>query len=189
MRPDDMRPTQLGRWPGCENFMHKVPTVLRYISGNKDFEWGFVADKAGFGRSILFKTSLGTGNAYPDMSGKSAYEMISDFLNAIYDHICKHLTKEGLDGLEMEFSFTVPATYSDPVVEEFRRIIEGTSFKRHKFNVTLTEPEAAAIHTLYNQPEREFVVSGPVVNKTPEGDPGSVTTGTPGSLPTPLQAL
>lgn len=162
MRPGDPMPTQLGRWPGCENFMHKVPTVLRYMSGSRDYEWGFVADKAGFGRSILFKTSLGSGEAhtYPDMAGKTAHGMISDFLNAVYDHIRKRLEEESLDQLTMEFSFTVPATYLDPVVEEFKNIILKTSFRQHKFNVTLTEPEAAAIHTLYSQRSEEvFVVS------------------------------
>lgn len=159
MRPGDMTPTQLGRWPGCDNFMHKVPTVLRYLSGSNEFEWGFVADKAGFGRSILFKTALGNGDSYPDMSGKSAYQMIGDYLNAVYGHIRKHLDKEDIGDLEMEFSFTVPATYTDPVVEEFRRIVLGTAFNNHKFNVTLTEPEAAAIYTLYNQHEKDFVVS------------------------------
>lgn len=153
-----MIPTQLGRWPGCNNFMHKVPTVLRYLSPN-EFEWGFVAEKAGFGRSILFKTSLGNGDAHPDNSGRSAYEMIGDFLNAVYGQIIECLAKEGLGHLEMEFSFTVPATYTDPVVEEFRRIISETLFQGHTFNVTLTEPEAAAIHTLYNQREGDFVVS------------------------------
>lgn len=139
--------------------MHKVPTILRYHSGSSDFEWGFVADKAGFGRSILFKTALGTGDAYPDMSGKSAYEMIGDYLGAVYEQIIEFLTKEGFGRLEMEFSFTVPATYTDPVVEEFKQIISKTSFKDHKFNVTLTEPEAAAIHTLYNRRDEDFVVS------------------------------
>ncbi|RPB07623.1 actin-like ATPase domain-containing protein [Morchella conica CCBAS932] len=162
MRPGDPMPTQLGRWPGCENFMHKVPTVLRYMSGSRDYEWGFVADKAGFGRSILFKTSLGSGEAhtYPDMAGKTAHGMISDFLNAVYDHIRKRLEEESLDKLKMEFSFTVPATYSDPVVEEFRNIILKTSFHQHRFNVTLTEPEAAAIHTLYSQRSEEDFVKG-----------------------------
>lgn len=167
MRPSDLIPTQLGRWPGCDNFMHKVPTVLRYTSGSREYEWGFVADKAGFGRSILFKTSLGNGDTRPDMSGKSAYEMIGDYLDAVYVHIHNHLTKEGFGELEMEFSFTVPATYTDPVVEEFRRIVSGTSFRNHKFNVTLTEPEAAAIHTLYNQHERDFVVSESIFKWAP----------------------
>lgn len=132
------------------------------MSGSRDYEWGFVADKAGFGRSILFKTSLGSGEAhtYPDMAGKTAHGMISDFLNAVYDHIRKRLEEESLDQLTMEFSFTVPATYLDPVVEEFKNIILKTSFRQHKFNVTLTEPEAAAIHTLYSQRSEEvFVVS------------------------------
>lgn len=163
MRPSDMIPTQLGRWPGCDSFMHKVPTILRYHPGSTEFEWGFVAEKAGFGRSILFKTALGTGNVCPDMSGKLAYEMISDYLNAVYGQIIEFLTKEGFGHLEMEFSFTVPATYTDPVVEEFKRIISGTSFNGHKFNVTLTEPEAAAIHTLYNRRDEDFVVSWPFI--------------------------
>lgn len=159
MRPSDKIPTQLGRWPGCSSFMHKVPTVLRYDSGSSEPEWGFVAEKAGYGRSILFKTALGTGDDFPDKSGKSAYEMIEDYLNAVYGQIIESLTKEGFGRLEMEFSFTVPATYTDPVVEEFKNIISQTSFNDHKFNVTLTEPEAAAIHTLYNRREEDFVVS------------------------------
>lgn len=160
MRPSDMTPTQLGRWPGCDNFMHKVPTVLWYHSGGNEFEWGFVAEKAGFCRSILFKTSLGIGDDEPlDQSGKSGYEMIGNYLDAVYGHIIEYLTKVQLENLEIEFSFTVPATYTDPVVEDFRRIISGTSFLKHKFNVTLTEPEAAAIHTLCNRREEDFAVS------------------------------
>lgn len=159
MRPSDMTPTQLGRWPGSDNFMHKVPTVLRYHSGSTVPEWGFVAERAGFCRSILFKTSLGMGDSYPDQSGISAYEMIGDYLNAVHGQIIEYLTKEGLGRLDLEFSFTVPATYTDPVVEEFKSIILRTNFQSYKYNVTLTEPEAAAIHTLYNRREEDFVVS------------------------------
>lgn len=50
--------------------MHKVPIVHRYSSDSKKYEWGFVADKAGFGRLILFRTSLGNGDTRPDMPRK-----------------------------------------------------------------------------------------------------------------------
>lgn len=94
-----------------------------------------------------------------NQSGKSGYEMIGNYLNAVYGHIIEYLTKVQLENLEIEFSFTVPATYADPVVGDFRRIISRTSFFKHKFSVTLAEPEAAAIHTLHNRREEDFVVS------------------------------
>lgn len=158
MELSDMIPTQVGRWPGCDRIKNRVPTALRYVSDSRNPEWGFVAEKSGPGQSTMFKPSLETGDSCADVSNISDHDFTRDFLNAIYGYINQHLAEEGVDGLLIEFSFTVPPTYTDRVVEKFRHIISKTSFQGHKINISLTELEAMAIQVLYNQCDEGFMV-------------------------------
>jgi hypothetical protein len=41
-------------------------------------------------------------------------------------------------------------------VEKFRRIVERTKVGVHKFEVSLTEPEAAGMYAIFKQPVHQF---------------------------------
>ncbi|KAA8899502.1 hypothetical protein FN846DRAFT_909576 [Sphaerosporella brunnea] len=86
--------------------------------------------------------------------GKTLANVVHDFWQGVYQHLIQVLTSEGWSPqmVNYQFLFTVPAPFSSLAIEAFKRIISGTGFARHGFQVEITEPEAAALYTLRNQP-------------------------------------
>jgi hypothetical protein len=83
-------------------------------------------------------------------------DMIKYYLGELYTHIreaistANHWTLGAWDGAGIEFAFSVPTTWEDSAtVDRFESIIRAAGFgagKRHAVVLSLTEPEAAAIH-------------------------------------------
>ena len=85
-----------------------------------------------------------------------------DYLAALYDHIKLKLSAE-LPNFEwsaanVEFLFSVPTTWSPQIVELFRELtgqagFSGPANANHTVTISLTEPEAAAVHTSTAAPD------------------------------------
>ncbi|RHZ47431.1 Hsp70 family protein [Aspergillus thermomutatus] len=86
--------------------------------------------------------------------GKTATEVVADYLSEVYQHIlktiAKQITEETLSITPLEFWFTVPAIWSDQAQAATRRAAQTAGFgSRPCDNVfMISEPEAAAIAAL-----------------------------------------
>jgi hypothetical protein len=86
--------------------------------------------------------------------GKSAVEVVSDYLSDVYQHIltaiAKQITDETLAITPLEFWFTVPAIWSDQAQSAMRTAARTAGFGgRPGDNIFLiSEPEAAAVAAL-----------------------------------------
>jgi hypothetical protein len=161
-----MMPTQLGLWPGMPQTrqIFKVPTMVAYPS-DPSFPplWGFEAERANstnaymtYRRIRAFKTFLEPNEThmFEAPPGKSLTNVVHDFLQGVYQHLVQVLAREGWSTQMVDYQilFTVPAPFSTAAVEAFKRIVMGTGWANHGVQVELTEPEAAALYTLRNQP-------------------------------------
>lgn len=153
--------TQLGNWPGQPptRNSYKVPTVVSYPDNYDAPLWGFEAERSARSlRMRVFKTFLDPRNSddYPCPPGKHLNDVVHDYLEGLYGHLTRTLTTEGLSSNDVDYHFllTVPATFENGAVENFRRIVQTTGIGQHTFEVSLTEPEAAALYTIEAQPIR-----------------------------------
>ncbi|KAA8906134.1 hypothetical protein FN846DRAFT_724906 [Sphaerosporella brunnea] len=129
-RPQLLMSTQIGVWPGMPKQSFKVPTKVAYPDDpNFPPLWG--------------------------VSKPSDRVCSSKTFNTVE---CGHSRPSGSRKMNIGFLFTVPAPSSNLAIEAFKRIIPGTGFARHGFEVQLTEPQAAALYTLRNQP---FLTTAP----------------------------
>lgn len=158
------------KWPGkAYSNENKVPTILEYPAGHdRPTSWGFKAEFAsGHSHSTIrewFKTLLDPKNlerqkaAYPDdaTTHDEVQHWFRDYLTALYDHIKLKLSAElpnfEWNAAHVEFLFSVPTTWTPQVVELFRKLICQSGFggpanASHTVTISLTEPEAAAVHT------------------------------------------
>lgn len=162
-----MLPTQLGTWPGQPptRNSYKVPTIVAYPVDHGGLPlWGFEAERSTQIRAVtylrmrVFKPFLDPAISDQCLTppGKRLSDVVHDYLQGLYTHLTQTLEKEGLSGKEVNYNFllTVPATYGNAAVENFRRIIKTTGIGNHSFDVNLTEPEAAALYTIEVQPMR-----------------------------------
>ncbi|KAF2718548.1 hypothetical protein K431DRAFT_129934 [Polychaeton citri CBS 116435] len=159
------------KWPGKANANeNKVPTILVYPHGqDKPSSWGFrsetQAEQNPDNGSVRewFKTQLDPVNLSRYQARLSDYHVshdevrqwFRDYLGLLYESIKNKMTAELPHGdwsaARVEFMFSVPTTWNPHVVEDFKRIICEAGFDRHAANhtvaISLTEPEAAAVHT------------------------------------------
>lgn len=86
--------------------------------------------------------------------GKTAVEVVSDYLSEVYEHIMKTIAKqiseEALSITPLEFWFTVPAIWSDQAQSATRTAAQRAGFGRRPADniFMISEPEAAAIAAL-----------------------------------------
>lgn len=153
--------TQLGNWPGQPptRNSYKVPTIVAYPDNGDPPLWGFEAERSTRSlRMRVFKTFLDprSSDKYPSPPGKTLNDVVRDYLEGLYSHLTKTLAIEGLSSNDVDYKFllTVPATFENGAVENFRRIVKTTGIGNHDFEVSLTEPEAAALYTMEAQPMR-----------------------------------
>lgn len=163
------------KWPGrAQANENKVPTVLLYANDHSRLlAWGFHAETStGQNRESFrewFKTLLDpvclARHKVLDHGDETTQEEIQswyyDFFTVLYNHIKQKLGPEMLElnwaTAHIEFLFSVPTTWSPQVVEGFRRIIRNAGFvnplnEKHEVIISMTEPEAAAVHTSANVP-------------------------------------
>ncbi|KAK6501844.1 hypothetical protein TWF481_009665 [Arthrobotrys musiformis] len=165
--------SQLDNWPGATKKLYKVPTTVSYRYDEVTSKYipdafGFAADSAPpMQRCSMFKMFL---DASDDVSkrqsvipntelarrptwenlGKTADDVIRDFLQLLYDHMKATFMDEGLRSEDIEYNilFTVPAQFEVLEVEKFRSLVKSTGFGAHTISVSLREPEAAVLYTL-----------------------------------------
>lgn len=146
-----------------------MPTILAYPAGHdRPSSWGFKAESAfeqthGTIRE-WFKTLLDPKNLerqkvlYPadTTTHEEVRHWYRDYLTALYEHVKLRLSAE-LPNFEwsaahVELLWSVPTTWTPQIVELFRKIIGQAGFggpanASHTVTISLTEPEAAAVHT------------------------------------------
>ena len=86
--------------------------------------------------------------------GKTAVDVVSDYLSEVYNHIlktiAKQITEEALSITPLEFWFTVPAIWSDQAQSATRTAAQRAGFGSRSRDLIfmISEPEAAAIAAL-----------------------------------------
>jgi hypothetical protein len=159
----DPEPTQLGRWPGQPPIRQsfKVPTIVAYPVDPGSLApvlWGYEAERLANNAYVqvrVFKPFLDPAvtSEFIGPAGKLLAEVVRDFLQGVYEHLVRELRSQGLstDLYDYHVLFTVPAPFDAGTVEAFKRIVNSTGWSRHNVRMELTEPEAAALHTLHTQ--------------------------------------
>ncbi|KAE8370730.1 actin-like ATPase domain-containing protein [Aspergillus caelatus] len=169
----------INTWPGPSkntDAVYKAPSRIAYASDNPRISlqrWGYQVEPGMVAYSWT-KLLLDQGTPlsdYDDSSlenasqagimrvpeGKTAVDVVSDYLSEIYKHILKaiskHITEQELHVTPIEFWFTVPAIWSDKARDATRTAARragfGGSLSRQSDKVFLiSEPEAAAITAL-----------------------------------------
>lgn len=160
------------KWPGrAQANENKVPTTLAYPHGHdKPSSWGFKtespAEQSREHREIRewFKTLLDPRNLEREKQNYIAKDTtiadvrhwFRDYLTMLYDHVKLKLSAEMPNfewtAARVEFLFSVPTTWNPQTVETFREIVGQAGFtgpanSTHTVTISLTEPEAAAVHT------------------------------------------
>ncbi|KAF3479675.1 uncharacterized protein GIQ15_06651 [Arthroderma uncinatum] len=169
----------IGTWPGPARdteTVFKTPSRIAYPADNPRIQhsrWGFQVEPGMTayswtkllldGNTPLTKfddATLEDASAMGIMGlpeGKSAADVVADFLTEVHDHIFKliekQITEETLRITPVEYWFTVPAIWSDQAKAHTKQAAQragfGSSLARPDDKIfMITEPEAAAIAAL-----------------------------------------
>ncbi|KAF2760339.1 hypothetical protein EJ05DRAFT_280146 [Pseudovirgaria hyperparasitica] len=166
----------INKWPGrSQAAENKVPTALVYpreFSGVPT-SWGFQSEEASeqLDHSKVyrewFKVLLDPARLIeqqaknPLTTAKSVDEIkkwYTDYLCKLYGTIERKLSGQLSRRWEdacVEYIFSVPTTWSPPIVENFREVIEAAGFGQcedHSVIIDLTEAEAAAVFSSRETP-------------------------------------
>ncbi|KAF2258188.1 hypothetical protein CC78DRAFT_556655 [Lojkania enalia] len=153
----------IGDWPGAQGRKAwKAPTAIKY-TGNNSLKWGFDVEndleQVIHGFKLLLDPEqtkpiydpMGVGSVSTELKrlGKSAVDVSSDYMRAIYEHSLKEIEsripREYFAQLEREYVLTVPAVWSDKTRDATRRAARNAGITPVKM---ISEPEAAALFTL-----------------------------------------
>lgn len=163
---------QILNWPGSTETFRKIPTCLLYDEGGRVLAWGLEAKNAGpmpgtirceWFKLFLEPTVLrDPSKADPRLpmlpSGKTAVDLIVDFLSCLWEYARNQITKEigaVADLNTADVWLTVPAAWDAKGCEIMREaaINAGLVYSSRAGDVTwrdrlriITEPEAAAVH-------------------------------------------
>ncbi|QKX62795.1 uncharacterized protein TRUGW13939_09960 [Talaromyces rugulosus] len=174
------------RGPMSPNPNHdKVPSILRYDNGGTTgrFTWGFEARRSlhpGERVHECFKLGLYTkyeeqrytksnlSGKYPIttalrlVKGEEAEKLVVDYLSGLKWIIDEHFEEIGppYNGLPRRYIFTVPATWNYKGEEKIRKCALVAGMGNGNGLQVISEPEAAAIHTL----KRKFQIGLAVGN-------------------------
>ncbi|KAK3672450.1 hypothetical protein LTR78_007757 [Recurvomyces mirabilis] len=155
-------------WPGKASYelRSKVDTALSYAAATGDLRnWGFECDEDDHTVDVnkLFKLFLDP--RYVDLSGFApahgeAQQWYCDYLACLYHCIMRFLSERvgHFSSKKIEFVFSVPTTWKDPgMMADIERLIGRAGYGKltnHKFVITLTEAEAAAVYASKQQLQR-----------------------------------
>ncbi|KAH6665116.1 hypothetical protein B0J14DRAFT_492708 [Halenospora varia] len=159
-------------WPGGPDRLptardDKVPTTLMYrdgdLQGGGDLQqWGFGCDYEQprvewFKRYLDPQVLRRFQDARPDRaySSEAISRFYKDYLTSLYDHLKWVLRSQSGDWRRatVEFLFSVPSTFKSPAIsEKYLGYIRDAGFGQggpnHSVEISLTEPEAAAVYTV-----------------------------------------
>lgn len=141
-------------------------------AGKDPIYWGFLAEdnmsKRTYKTAEWFKTDIDPEHLEVSQErdpgdAAESYEVLlnwyRDYLRLLYGHIQSRLSPEikprKWAEATIEFIFSVPTTWSHPIVEKFRSVIVQAGFdsqQNHTVTIGLTEAEAAAVHTSTEAP-------------------------------------
>lgn len=96
----------------------------------------------------------------------SAEGMVTDYLRCLHDHILRLLESKigrSFDGMSMEFVITVPAMWSDRAKMTTLSCAENAGFGDASKIRIISEPEAAAIHSLQGDNPHKLEVGDTIV--------------------------
>lgn len=140
---------------GARRVEDKAPTRLKYHEG-RPTSWGFTCAHDSQGTvEEWFKTDFGDQN----LSGAAQTKvkrLYKDYLTFIFEQLRVEFTTIVLNGKEWDaaaihFLFSVPATWSPDVVDDFCQIAKAAGFGSQPgfmVKASLTEPHAVAAYTL-----------------------------------------
>ncbi|EEP81902.1 conserved hypothetical protein [Uncinocarpus reesii 1704] len=187
-------------WPGTgrhSETVFKVPSRLAYPSENyriQDVKWGFQVESGmtSYSWTKLLLDNNASRAEYDDETltiqeaagmpilrlpaGKSATDVVADFLTTIYKHTMgileKQISEETLSITPLEFWFTMPAIWSDEAQDAIREAAKRAGFASRPGDqlFMIAEPEAAAIAAL-----KRSTSDGSLVCPTEERSVGSTT--------------
>lgn len=151
---------------GAYRVEDKAPTRLKYHEG-KPTSWGFRCDNDSLGVvKEWFKTDFGdqTQTAAAQAEVRSLYK---DYLTFLYEQLRLEFTAIVLNGREWDtaaihFFFSIPATWSPDIVDDFCAIARVAGFgSQPGFDVkaSLTEPHAVAAYTLSSEGFVEVIIA------------------------------
>jgi len=87
----------------------------------------------------------------PEYPGKSAVEIVADYLSELREHVYMKMTQQYgkalFSSLEKELVVTVPAVWSERAKDQTLKAVTKAKFDATKIAL-VTEPESAAIYTL-----------------------------------------
>ncbi|KAF3937490.1 hypothetical protein ABW19_dt0200372 [Dactylella cylindrospora] len=171
----------LKKWPSYTEEVYKVPTIISYESRLGSWvpsAFGFAAKNAPASkRCESFTMHLDEESeeisSDPALTptwvslGKSAADVVKDFLELLYQHILVTLEGQGFspNSTVYNIQFTIPPEFEWSEVQRFRSIIRMTGFGGHIVGFSLREPEAVILGTinqlggqLKQESERECIV-------------------------------
>ncbi|KAF5971136.1 hypothetical protein FCOIX_10043 [Fusarium coicis] len=174
--PDLRSITIIHRWPGAGNQTRpKVPTEISYDpSDKKRWGWQLRAGSPRYGGFKLLLDPGGGSRAYNDEHlaltldpenqstqlflhpGKSATDMVSDYLRLVHKEVMESLQRRfpnTLNDLKIKFVITTPAMWSPAAQHNTMMAASTAGFGSRPQDIieSVTEPEAAASYAL-----REF---------------------------------
>lgn len=166
-------------WPGSEDSLEKVPSIIAYEKDNKALfagkKWGYevtpdmkayswfklrVGDNDAFEEydDPLLRQSAGQGLLQlPD--GKTADDVCKDYFECLYNHILYQLEEDWEETIEetsLKFVLTVPAGWKDKTKDRIMTAAEDAGFgTRLEDSIRMTdEPEAAALYSFERSSEK-----------------------------------
>ncbi|KAI9738416.1 MAG: hypothetical protein M1834_008919 [Cirrosporium novae-zelandiae] len=172
---DWSHPKPIQHWPGklVYETVNKVPTAIAYYGNSRNIKtWGFlcepIQDDEEFDIKELFKLHLDPQYRDEDaghMSTKDARRAFEDYISCIHSHIEKFFDDRFSEWRYqvVEFIFSVPTTWkSAGMMNDLEDIIERAGFggdgDMHRFNIGLTEAEAAAVYVSNQQLQKDDVM-------------------------------
>ncbi|KAG8407902.1 hypothetical protein J3458_020211 [Metarhizium acridum] len=154
--------TPVRDWPG--GYGEKVPTILAKETTENDRMWGFLCNHLDESSKWRFlKLSLDRdpgllkGTPWAPNSPSETYALVEEYLCQVYRHISRRISSEilnrfpwlgGWESWEIDFIFSVPGTWSPPVVHRFLDTTLKAGFggqAHHKVGLGLTESVAAVV--------------------------------------------
>ena len=162
-------PKVIQEWPGKPGELHnKVPSTISYAPAEFFVtDWGFLCQPTD-SRKEWFKPYLNPGRLQSiDSMGQrktgsqdlpafsEARQWFKDYMVCLYKHISTTIqsTSGRWGAKRIEFVFSLPCTFNKlSIPRDIRDLVVEAGFEgggaRHKVEIGLTEPEAAAVYTL-----------------------------------------
>ncbi|KHN97561.1 uncharacterized protein MAM_04576 [Metarhizium album ARSEF 1941] len=169
MTPGDAAATIIRTWPGKKGA--KVPSVLAKDTTGNNIKWGFLChdlDESSKWRFLKLcldcDPSRLADTPWAPADSSEAYKLVEVYLRQIYLYLSGHLVEKLMEDrtngvgswnkswahMRVEFTFSVPGTWSPLAVHRFARAARRAGFGQeidHQMGLGLTESVAAVVAT------------------------------------------